>query len=861
MYPLLCHVNLCGTVLDTAALRETHARDVHGFPLCTKCVNKRYTNINLFEQHLNTMHLKERCGYPNCTAEFWAADELHHASTKHGYPGCLVCRKISKTVKMFNKHNLGCADPVIVCGLCSESLPQSEMKEHALTHGYPECPYCKTVVRGGNESNFYAHVKSCRGVTVECSLCLRSLFQFEMKEHALTHGYPSCPNCKTVVEGGNESNFYAHVKSCNQSINDVIVCSLCAGNSAHFGEAPRLPCNKQAITEHLVAVHNFKGFECPHCDMGRTSGGTFINICVFMQHISNCEYGKTHNCADCGNVFESTRLYWLHRNGECVPVGETGLSFMAYAKKLHGSEMDMVCGRSRLRVKWDLSHYVKCLDSLPTPFNRVDFPLLTETKEERIFRQARRGGGDAEGKVDESGAVTGCEGGPFTLTEDPRIFQQVSTSATSHSWLFQLCGTSWELGGGKTPSLLMNQRLCMMDYFTKRSAYDVWIYLVSRFCKYTKTIYELNEVKGLLTSCELPEGVSCQYRDLDFVNMFSGSVIANTRKDTERVIYGTRKGGVRGVIKEVSKLTCKRKRVVFLESNLPVELHEAPLKALIHEKLILRPIINFDDFCVDMVPAPACVEISPTPACMEMSPALKLRKELWEELGIADQLEEYENGGNNPLIVKYLSNAYPESTFVKLLTNLTNVQTDVRMSGDILDCVQLAETGSPTGPASIVNARRAALYALSPHEYAAHSSPACGDNVAWSELCWEMIYMVYRDFMTYFVETQSFERLRLYSNFMNDIPRFGKLEELMFKFRPFIVRDMKLPGMRFRASVLFYGLQAEYCCLRNLYKTYLRKNRLNESDSEKYDLERLAFLSKSVHRSVYRRRRLRTPFD
>ena len=785
MYPLICHVNLCETILDSAILREKHARDVHGFPSCDKCLNKRYSNVNLFEQHLNTIHFLERCKYPNCPVEFWPANELDHVTTAHGYPECSTCHISSKSVIFFNKHVVFCTDPETTCKLCNESLPQSGMKTHALSHGYPNCPHCKKII-DGKESTFMKHVQSCGNVTIECCLCSITVKKSGVRDHAVSHGYPECPHCKTIMTS-NEFNFYKHVQSC--------------------------------------------GIQ------------------------------KNYSCVDCGDVFASRRLYGLHQDGECVPVGETGLSFMAYAKKLHGSEMDMVCGRSRLRVKWDLSHYVKCLDSLPTPFNRVDFPLLTETKEERIFRQARRGGGDAEGKVDESGAVTGSEGGPFTLTEDPRIFQQVSTSATSHSWLFQLCGTSWELGGGKTPSLLMNQRLCMMDYFTKRSAYDVWIYLVSRFCKYTKTIYELNEVKGLLTSCELPEGVSCQYRDLDFVNMFSGSVIANTRKDTERVIYGTRKGGVRGVIKEVSKLTCKRKRVVFLESNLPVELHEAPLKALIHEKLILRPIINFDDFCVDMVPAPACVEISPTPACMEMSPALKLRKELWEELGIADQLEEYENGGNNPLIVKYLSNAYPESTFVKLLTNLTNVQTDVRMSGDILDCVQLAETGSPTGPASIVNARRAALYALSPHEYAAHSSPACGDNVAWSELCWEMIYMVYRDFMTYFVETQSFERLRLYSNFMNDIPRFGKLEELMFKFRPFIVRDMKLPGMRFRASVLFYGLQAEYCCLRNLYKTYLRKNRLNESDFEKYDLERLAFLSKSVHRSVYRRRRLRTPFD
>ena len=749
MYPLICHVNLCGTVLDTAALRETHARDVHGFPSCTKCVNKRYTNVNLFEQHLNTMHLKERCGYPNCTAEFWAADELHHASTKHGYPGCLVCRKISKTVKMFNKHNLGCADPVIVCGLCSESLPQSEMKEHALTHGYPECPYCKTVVRGGNESNFYAHVKSC-----------------------------------------------------NQSMGDMIVCSLCAGDAVHFGEAPRFPCDKRQITEHLVAVHNFKGFECPHCDMGRASGGIFINIFVFMQHISNCEYGKNYNCLNCCKVFTSRRLYGLHRDGECVPVGEMGLSFMAYAKRLHGSEMNMVCGNSHLKVKWDLSHYVSFLPPLPIPAHRAGLPLHMETEEERIFRETRRGGGNAEGKIDESGALTGCEGGAFSMSEDPRLFQQVPTMSTSHAWLFRLCGTPWELGGGKTSSLMMDQRLCLVDYFTKRSAYDVWIYLVSRFCKYTKTMYEVNEVKGLLTSCELPKGVSCQYRDLDFVRIFSSTATMNAEKERVAVKYGTRGGAQRSVMTEVSKLACKRKRVVFFETNLPVEL---PAVDEHDVKTMLQRNINFERY---------------------LAPALVTEVETDE--GVEDL-----------------------STVVTILANPTTVLTDGD-GGVPVDCVQLAETGSPSGPASIVNAVRAALYALPPHEYASHVFSVC-ESGEWSEICWEMIYMVYRDFITYFVKTQSFARLRLFSNFTNDSPRFVNLEELLCKFRPFIVRDMKMSSMCNRASALFYCLQAEYCCLRNLFRNGIRTTPLRASNLIEYEENRHGFLTKSVHRSMRRR--------
>ena len=32
MYPLICHVDMCGRILDTAPEREAHAREMHGFP-------------------------------------------------------------------------------------------------------------------------------------------------------------------------------------------------------------------------------------------------------------------------------------------------------------------------------------------------------------------------------------------------------------------------------------------------------------------------------------------------------------------------------------------------------------------------------------------------------------------------------------------------------------------------------------------------------------------------------------------------------------------------------------------------------------------------------------------------------------
>ena len=755
---------------------------------------------------MNTVHLKEQCGYPNCTAEFWAADELRHASTEHGYPACSVCHKTSKSVKMFNKHILTCTDPVIACVLCNEALLQSELREHALS----------------------------------------------------SHGYPECPCCKKAVGDANAPNFLKHVKSCINNAKNVIVCSLCAKDPDHYGEAPMLLCDKRHITEHLVAVHNFTGFACPHCDMGKSTDGIFLNIPVFMQHIANCEYGKTYNCRKCRGVFVSRQFYIHHRNS-CVPVGQVGLSFTAYATQLHGSEMDMVCGSSRLRVKWDLSQYVNSLRPLSIPTHLGSLTLLMETDEERIFRETRRSNGYVDGKVDESGGLTGVEGGSYKLYDDPRLFQQVRTSATSHAWLFRLCGTPWELGGGKTSALMMDQRLCLVNYFQKRSAYDVWIYLVSRFCKYTKTMYEVNEVKGLLTNCELPSGVSCQYRDLDFVRMFCGNASMNAEKMRASVKYATRKGN-RVVGEEVSNLVRKRKQIVFSESTLPVPVidTEADIESK-RQSFKLRRRMNLDVVETEAakVEAAAAVELEAAKAAkaavkMEAAAvkaaakaAVKMEAPVCTDIEWLRACEEYTEDDES------------EDTVVLILANPTTVlpadvclYSGVCLPGGVpVDCVQMADTGSPTGPASIVNAVRAALYALPPHEYAAHVSPACENEELWSDACWEMIYMVYRDFMTYFVKTQSFARLRLFSNFTNDRPCYENLEELLYKFRPFILRDMKLKQVCTRASALFYGLQNEYHGLRNLHKNGLRLDRLRNSTLKEYDSRKTLFLSKTVHRS------------
>ena len=64
MFPLVCQVNLCSTILNSQEARLEHAKTIHGYPVCFKC-NSSYKNVNLFENHLNVPH-ELNCGFPIC---------------------------------------------------------------------------------------------------------------------------------------------------------------------------------------------------------------------------------------------------------------------------------------------------------------------------------------------------------------------------------------------------------------------------------------------------------------------------------------------------------------------------------------------------------------------------------------------------------------------------------------------------------------------------------------------------------------------------------------------------------------------------------------------------------------------------
>ena len=722
MFPLVCQVNLCSTILNSQEARLEHAKTIHGYPVCFKC-NCSYKNVNLFEKHLNVPHEKLNCGFPNCLVTFYESEEIRHLTSSHGYPHCGVCRTTSKGVKWFLKHIMSCQDPLVQCGICIEQMPKSELREHVVSHhGFPSCPNCSILI-GGNEANFVQHVSVCTVST--CVLCNDlQMAKCELRQHFVTqHGFPNCSKCSILI-GDNETNFSRHVSTCGIRMD------------------------------------------------------------------------KQHTCLECNMNFETRYLYDTHFSGECVPRGSVTLSYEAYAKLVHGMPIEMMYGNLRMRAVWDLSAY--CPSLMPIRQLAGGIPLKMESAQEVTDREAPTDNG-----------FNGLRSGPYQFAEDPRIFQKGifsvvrDTEATNGSgmsslaWLFRLMGTPWEIGGNKSRALLPDHRLCLVDYFRKRPACDVWIYLISRFDKYRRTVEEINEVKGLMTSCELPVGVARQYRDMEFVRVFCENMRLLTEKSRLKVTYTTGNNERRCVVEEVFQLSGKRKRGVFLEKNLPVP--------------VITPVAN--------VVGTVGAGFSGLFDLEAMDPLVNIAT-----LGV---------GGSDP----------PQSLVIDCKDALKVWGLSEKY--DVLE--HQVDTGAITGPATFINFRVAALTAPAPQMYAKQQFEIVKTR-DWFGVCWEVIYMVYRDFVTYFVATRSLGRLRLFSNFANEKPSHVQLEELLFRFRPFIIRDLQVESRAARAEALFYGLNDEARILRCLLSNNLKVDRLRFRALQAHDTNLCQFQAQSVHR-------------
>ena len=653
--------------------------------------------------------------------------------------------------------------------------------EHAQTfHGFPVCLKCGCFYK--NVNLFEKHLNVAHE-KVQCGFhnCLVTFYASDEIQHLTSvHGYPHCGVCHTTSKG--VKWYMKHIMVCQDPL---VQCGLCDD----------VPMPKSELRNHVVLKHGFPS--CPKCLV--VIGDNQSN---FITHVAMCKIDtdKLHTCLACNMVFETRYMYNSHVSGECVPTGSVALSYDAYAKLVHGMPITMVYGNTRMRAVWDMSAY--CPSLIPVRQLTGGIPLKMESEKEVMDREAPTDDG-----------FGGLRSGPYEFDEDPRIFQKGIFSVvhpvgstggkgmSSMAWLFRLMGTPWEIGGAKSRALLPDHRLCLMDYFRQRPACDVWIYLISRFDKYRRTVDEINEVKGLMTSCELPLGVAVQYRDMEFVRVFCENIRLLTEKSRLKVTYETTGGNDRRcVVEEVTQLSGKRKRGVFLKTNLPVPIPVMPFDAVpsgpsgpLEPLEPLEPLVDIETLGVSGVSGPPVTLVF---------------------------------GAKEALAVWGLSEKY-----------------------DVLE--QQIETGAVTGPATVINARKAALTTAAPQDYARQVFDVVKTR-DWFGVCWEVIYMVYRDFVTYFVTTGTFGRLHLFSNFGNEKPSHVQLEELLFRFRPFIVRDLQVPLRAARATALFYGLNDEARLLRCLFLNNLKIDRLQFRALHAYDTDLCRFQAQSVHRSPHR---------
>jgi hypothetical protein len=120
----------------------------------------------------------------------------------------------------------------------------------------------------------------------------------------------------------------------------------------------------------------------------------------------------------------------------------------------------------------------------------------------------------------------------------------------------------------------------------------------------------------------------------------------------------------------------------------------------------------------------------------------------------------------------------------------------------------------------------------------------------WDTRCWEMMYLVFRDFVLYFVLRQTMPALRLFSNFINDEPTWRDLEQLLKGFARFIIRDQTscLRQTRARATSLQDALTAEIMMLKNLHKRGSSISYMSCIDILNLDQQRPLLKKQRLHR-------------
>lgn len=486
------------------------------------------------------------------------------------------------------------------------------------------------------------------------------------------------------------------------------------------------------------------------------------NVENFFTHLA-AHTGETtkYDCAECRLEFPSRRALTAHN---CLPFDVEIVPVQEYLRRIHGQWQVVHLEGMRLLLRFNLVLYNKWLTPL-TVLPRTTATSFGESNQERSHREHLHG--------------------KYRLSEDSHVYiEHVSTSPTV-PWLYRFMGVPRELGRG---SLMPDLKLALVHNFKTRPSRHIRLFLLNRFYKYATRGVEMNTVTALLASETLPA-------DTRDIPEFCRNIEAAAESILHAVVYVCDNPRLtsRPVREELRSMErARRKRTSLAASNLPVG--------------------NVLDLVVGGVTDDADTRV-----------AKRARFERGEINQRGDPIDA------SAVNTQRVSNKrLLESDTAAFETTEKVSPMDVNMKKLVLheierflsDRERLQDAGAARTDDNAADDNADDDNGADDNADDHNADDDDDNDEEWDDRFWRTIYIIYRDYVLYFVNSGKMERLLLFSNFINEEPTAKDLEDLLDGFAQFIAEDRNGgdAGVAERAKALQIGIAREGIFLRGLHQ-------------------------------------------
>ena len=609
-------------------------------------------------------------------------------------------------------------------------------------------------------------------------------------EHATTvHGLPNCPCGETIV-----SNYVRFLQHVNSHTN--VKCPGCDDVMSDW-----------MLREHAVTRHGFPA--CSVC-------GAIVdsNVENFFRHTA-AHTGETtkYDCAECRLEFPSRRALTAHN---CLPFDVEIVPVQEYLQRIHGQWQVVHLEGMRLLLRFNLVLYNKWLTPL-TVLPRTTATSFGESNQERSHREHLHG--------------------KYRLSEDSHVYiEHVSTSPTV-PWLYRFMGVPRELGRG---SLMPDLKLALVHNFKTRPSRHIRLFLLNRFYKYATRGVEMNTVTALLASETLPAAT----RDIP---EFCRTIEAAAESILHAVVYVCDNPRLtsRPVREELRSMErARRKRTSLAASNLPVG--------------------NVLDLVVGGVTDDAETRVAkrarfergkinqrgdPVDASAVNTQRVSNKRLLESDTAAFETTEEVSPMDVNmkKLVLRNIERFLSDRESLHGAAAARNDDNDDDNDDDDNDDDDNDDDNDDDDNDDDDN------------DDDDNGDDNADDNAddndddndvdndeEWDDRFWRTIYIIYRDYVLYFVNSGKMERLQLFSNFFNEEPTAKDLEDLLYGFAQFIAEDRNGgdAGVAERAKALQRGIAREAIFFRELHQ--LETIREDLTTDQRQELSRQIWRVKSL---------------